>query len=131
MIHETRVIPLDARPNLSQKMRSYMGDSRGHFEGNTLVVRTSNFNGATGALANGNLMITSDALEVVERFTRTGPDAMQYEVTVNDPMTWTKPWTVTFPLRRDPAYRMFEYACHEGNHAMSNILSGSRSDEKR
>ena len=77
MIHETRVIPLDARPTLSNRLRSYMGDSRGRFEGNTLVVRTSNFNGATGALANGNLMITSDALEIVERFTRTGPDTMQ------------------------------------------------------
>lgn len=130
MIHETRVITLDDRPHLSQKMRSYMGDSHGHFEGNTLVVLTSNFNGATGAMANGNLMITSDALDVVEKFTRTGPDAMQYEVTVNDPKTWTRPWTVSFPLRRDPGYRMFEYACHEGNHAMSNILSGSRSDEK-
>jgi hypothetical protein len=131
MIHETRVIPLDARPTLSPRLRSYMGDSHGRFEGNTLVVRTANFNGATGALANGNLMITSDALEIVERFTRTGPDTMQYEVTVNDPMTWARAWTVAFPLRRDPGYRMFEYACHEGNHAMSNILSGSRSDEKR
>jgi hypothetical protein len=91
-----------------------MGDSRGHFEGNTLVVRTTNFNGATGAQANGNLMITSDALEVTEQFTRTGPDTIQYEVTVNDPKTWTKPWTAAFPLKRDPNYRMFEYACHEG-----------------
>jgi len=129
MIHETRVIPLDARPALSPKLRSYMGDSRGRFEGNTLVVRTTNFNGATGAQANGNLMITSDALEVVERFTRTSADTIQYEVTVNDPKTWTKPWTAAFPLKRDPNYRMFEYACHEGNHAMSNILSGSRADE--
>jgi hypothetical protein len=130
MIHETRVIPLDDRAALSPRIRSYMGDSRGHFEGNTLVVRTTNFNGRTGAQANGNLMIMSDALEVVEKFTRTGPNAMQYEVTVNDPKTWTKPWTASFPLKRDPNYRVFEYACHEGNHAMSNILSGSRSDEK-
>ena len=132
MIHETRVIPLDdvsRRPALSPKLRSYMGDSRGHFEGNTLVVRTTNFNGTTGATANGNLMIMSDALELVEKFTRTGPDTMQYEVTVNDPKTWTKSWAASFPLRRDPAYRIFEYACHEGNHAMSNILSGSRADE--
>jgi hypothetical protein len=133
MIHETRVIPLDdvsRRPPLSPKLRSYMGDSRGRFEGNTLVVRTTNFNGATGATANGNLMIMSDALELTEKFTRTGRDTMQYEVTVNDPKTWTKPWTASFPLRRDPDYRIFEYACHEGNHAMSNILSGSRADEK-
>jgi hypothetical protein len=131
MIHETRVIPLDNRPALGPTFRSYMGDSRGHFEGNTLVVRTTNFNGGTGAQANGNLMIMSDALEVVERFTRTAPDTIQYEVTVNDPKTWTKPWTASFPLTRDPNYKIFEYACHEGNHAMSNILSGSRSDEKQ
>jgi hypothetical protein len=131
MIHETRVIPLDNRPPLSAKLRSYMGESRGRFEGNTLVVRTTNFNGATGATANGNLMIMSDALELTEKFTRTGRDTMQYEVMVNDPKTWTKPWTASFPLRRDPTYRIFEYACHEGNHAMSNILSGSRSDDAK
>jgi hypothetical protein len=131
MIHETRVIPLDNRPALSPKLRAYMGESRGRFEGNTLIVRTTNFNGGTGAQANGNLMITSDALELVEKFTRTGPDTVQYEVTVIDPKTWTKPWTASFPLTRDPGYRIFEYACHEGNHAMSNILSGSRADERR
>ncbi len=131
MIHETRVIPLDGRPALSPRMRSYMGESRGHFEGNTLVVRTTNFNGGTGATANGNIMIMSDALELMEKFTRTGPDTMQYEVTVTDPKTWTRPWTAAFPLKRDPGYKIFEYACHEGNHAMSNILSASRSDEKR
>jgi hypothetical protein len=133
MIHETRVIPLDdasGRPPLSPKVREYMGESRGHFEGNTLVVRTTNFYGRTGATANGNLLLMSDALELVERFTRTGPDTMQYEVTVTDPKTWTRPWTASFPLKRDPAYKIFEYACHEGNHAMSNILSGSRADEK-
>ena len=130
MIHETRTIPLDNRPAPSATLKSYMGYSRGHFEGNTLVVKTTNFNGATGATANGNLMLMSDALEVTEKFTRTGPDTMQYEVTVNDPKTWTRPWTASFPLRRDPTYKIFEYACHEGNHAMSNILSGSRADEK-
>ena len=131
MIHETRVIPLDDRPALSPKLREYMGESRGRFEGNTLVVRTANFNGGTGATANGNLLLMSDALELVEKFTRTGPDTMQYEVTVTDPNTWTKPWTAAFPLKRDPAYKIFEYACHEGNHAMSNILSGSRADERK
>ena len=133
MIHETRVIPLDSdsrRPPLSPKIRLYMGSSRGHFEGNTLVVKTTNFNGATGATANGNLMLTSDALELTEKFTRTDTDTIQYEVTVNDPKTWTRPWTAAFPLRRDPSYKIFEYACHEGNHAMSNILSGSRADER-
>jgi hypothetical protein len=130
MIHETRIIPLDNRPAPSPKLKSYMGYSRGHFEGNTLVVTTTDFNGATGATANGNLMLMSDALEVTEKFTRTGPDTVQYDVTVSDPKTWTRPWTASFPLRRDPSYKIFEYACHEGNHAMSNILSASRADEK-
>jgi hypothetical protein len=130
MIHETRVIRLDNGPTLSPKIRLYMGSSRGHFEGNTLVVKTTNFNGATGATANGNLMLMSEALDLTEKFTRTGPDTIQYEVTVNDPKTWTRSWTAAFPLRRDPNYKMFEYACHEGNHAMSNILSGSRADER-
>jgi hypothetical protein len=130
MIHETRVIPLDNRPPLSPDIKAYMGSSRGQFEGNTLMVRTTNLNGATGAQANGNLLIMSEAAEIVERFTRTGPDTMQYEVTVTDPKTWTKPWTAAFPLDRDPNYKIFEYACHEGNHAMSNILSASRADEK-
>jgi len=129
MIHETRIIPLDGRPRLSPSIRSYMGDSRGHWDGQTLVVETTNFNGKTGAQGNGNMLMMSDALKLVERFTRTGPDTIQYEVTVDDPKTWTGPWKAAFPLRRDPSYGMFEYACHEGNHAMSNILSGSRADE--
>lgn len=130
MIHETRIIPLDGRSHVSPAIRSYMGDPRGHWEGNTLVVQTTNFNGKTGAQANGNLSMTSDALELVERFTRTGPDTVQYQVTVNDPKTWTRPWSVAFPLRRDPDYKIFEYACHEGNHAMSNILSAARAEER-
>jgi hypothetical protein len=131
MIHETRIIPLDGRPHVSGAIRSYMGDARGQWEGNTLVVRTTNFNGKTGAQANGNLLMTSDRLELVERFTRTGPDTILYEVTVNDPKTWTRPWNVAFPLKRDASYKIFEYACHEGNHAMSNILSASRAEEAR
>lgn len=130
MIHESRIIPLDGRPHLPSHMKSYMGDSRGSWEGDTLVVRTTNLNGATGMQANGMLLMPSDALELVERFTRTGPDVLQYEVTIDDPQTWARPWTVSFPLRRDPDYRMFEYACHEGNHAMQNVLSGSRADER-
>ena len=79
---------------------------------------------------NGRLRPASDALRVVERFTRTGPDTIQYRATVDDPRTWTGPWTVAFPLRRDDAYGFYEYACHEGNHAMRNILSGARAAEK-
>jgi hypothetical protein len=90
MIHETRVIPLDGRPALSPRIRTYMGDSRGHFEGNTLVVRTTNFNGGTGAQANGNLMITSDALEVVEKFTRPNKGTLHYEALIDDPGAYAK-----------------------------------------
>jgi hypothetical protein len=129
MIHETRIIPLDGRPHLSPTLRSYMGDSRGRWEGNTLVVRTTNLNGKTGMLANGMMLYPSDGLELIERFTRTSADSIEYEVTVIDPKTWTRPWKASLSLRGDPDYQIFEYACHEGNHAMTNILSGSRADE--
>jgi hypothetical protein len=130
MIHEVRVVPLDARAHVSPKIRTYMGDARGHWEGNTLVVETTNLNGRTGAQGNGNLLMLSDDAKIVERYTRTATDTLQYEVTVTDPRTWAKPWKASFPLRRDMSYGMFEYACHEGNHAMSNILSASRSADK-
>src|SRR5215470_2629618 len=130
MIHEVRVVPLDGRAHVASKIRSYMGDPRGHWEGNTLVIETTNLNGRTGAQGNGNLLMLSDDAKIVERYTRTGSDTLQYEVTVNDPRTWTKPWKASFPLRRDMSYGMFEYACHEGNHAMHNILSASRAADK-
>jgi hypothetical protein len=131
MVHESRIIPLDGRPHLPAALRSYMGSSRGQWEGDTLVVRTTNLNGQNGLQANGQLMLTSDAVELVERFTRTAADTLQYEVTIDDPKTWTRPWTVTFPLRLDPDYQIFEYACHEGNYSMRNTLSGSRADERQ
>src|SRR5438477_3355912 len=101
MIHEVRVVPLDGRAHVSSKIRTYMGDARGHWEGNTLVVETANLNGRTGAQGNGNLLMLSDDAKIVERFTRNGQDTLQYEVTVNDPRTWTKPWKAAFPLRRE------------------------------
>ena len=107
-----------------------MGDPRGHWEGNTLVIETTNLNGRTGAQGNGNLLMMSDEAKIVERYTRTAADTLQYEVSVTDPRTWTKPWKASFPLRRESSYGMFEYACHEGNHAMSNILSAARSADK-
>jgi hypothetical protein len=143
MIHEVRIIPLDpptgsgssrpqstlGRENLPANMKFYMGSSRGHFEGNTLVVRTTNLNGKTGMQGNGMMLIPSDSIVIVERFTPVAADVLQYEVTIDDPKTWTAPWTVSFPLKRDQEYQMFEYACHEGNYAMRNTLSGSRADE--
>jgi hypothetical protein len=130
MIHDTRIIPLDGRAPVSQSVRQHMGVPRGHWEGNTLVVETTNFNGTIGVTGNGRLMPTSDALKMVERFTRTSADTIQYEATIDDPKTWTGPWRVSFPLKRDDNYGFFEYACHEGNNAMRNILSAARAEER-
>ena len=130
MIHESRIIPLDGRPPLGSSIRSYMGDARGRWDGNTLVVETRNFNGRTGSYArNGNGNPTSDALTLTERFTRVDANRLDYRVTVNDPRTWTPPWTVAFPLTRDPDYVIHEYACHEGNYAIPNMLRISRAAE--
>ena len=131
MVHEARVIPLDGRPHASPNIRSYMGDSRGHWEGNTLVVETTNFLGnRTGIGLNGGGTPTSDALKLTERFARFGPNEMRYEVTIDDPKTFTKPFKVAFPLTQEPGYQNFEYACHEGNYAMFDSLSGARAKEK-
>jgi hypothetical protein len=134
MIHETRIIPLDRRPHVSDNIRMYMGDSRGHWEGNTLVVETTNMTdktsvGSNGAGYNGEGGRHSDALKLVERFTRTAADTLQYEATLDDPKTWSRPWTIAFPMTLDPEYFLGEYACHEGNYAMENILSGFRHEE--
>ncbi len=128
MIHETRIIPLDGRPHESAKMRSYMGDPRGHWEGNTLVVETTNFIG--GKLAVGGTPYSED-LKLTERFTRTDANTLLYQVTIDDPKTFTAPWTVQFPVVRVPGYRIFEYACHEGNYAMRNRLSAARAQDAR
>jgi hypothetical protein len=121
-IHDMRVIPLDGRPHLPSSVQSWLGDSRGHWEGNTLVVDTTNYKA-------GAFMNASEKLHVIERFTRTGPESLKYEVTVDDPATWTKPWTAMIPLShsRDALY---EYACHEGNLGMQGILKGARAEEK-
>ena len=130
MIHETRIIPLDGRPALPATFKSYMGDSRGRWEGNTLVVRTTNLNGKNGLQANGQLMLDErrDGADRALHADRRRHDCST-EVTINDPKTWTRPWKVAFPLRREPDYQIFEYACHEGNYSMRNTLSGSRADE--
>src|SRR5690606_18822958 len=106
-------------------------DSRGRWEGDTLVVETTNTNGKVGLTRNGNTTPASDALRIVERFTRVAHDTLQYEATIDDPVIWTRPWSVSLPLRLQPDYGMFEYACHEGNYGMRNILSGARAEEER
>jgi hypothetical protein len=122
MVHDARIVPLDGRPH--GNIRQWKGDSRGHWEGDTLVVDTTNFKRETslpGSSANTHL---------TERFTRTAPDTLLYEFTVDDPTTWTRPWTAAVPMSKteEPIY---EYACHEGNYAMASILAGARAAEKK
>jgi hypothetical protein len=130
MVHDHRVIPLDGRPHLSPAIRHYMGDARGRWEGDTLVVETRHFEGTVGFGISGGGAPPSPSAVVTERFTRVSPDVIRYEVTVDDPGTWTGPWTAAFPLFRDPGYLMAEYACHEGNLGLANALSGSRAEEQ-
>ncbi len=136
MIHETRIIPLDGRPHLSPKIREYMGDSRGHWEGNTLVIETTNFTdkdaiGSNGAGYPGDPGHHSADMKLIERLTRVDANTLNYQATIDDPKTWTQPWTILIPLKRDDKYQLFEYACHEGNIAMGDILSGARADEHK
>ena len=131
MIHETRIVPLDGRARLGGDIKSFMGSSRGWWEGNTLVVETTNFNERTSGIGvNGGGGRHSTELKVIERITRVSPDLLVWRMTFDDPRTWTRPWTIELPLKRDESYGMFEYACHEGNYAMFNILSGARADER-
>ena len=123
MIHDTRVIPVDGREHVGANVRSYFGDSRGRWDGDTLVVDVTNLSDKT------NYRGSRDTLHLVERFRRTA-DGLRYEVTVDDPHTWTSPWTAALDLAPQQGEGVFEYACHEGNHSMRNILSGSRAAEK-
>jgi hypothetical protein len=124
MIHDVRLVPLDGRPHLDSSVRQWHGDPRGRWEGDTLVIETTNFS-PKSRFQN----VSSENLRVVERYTRIGPKTLKWEVTVNDPSTWTKPWTATVMLRSttDP---IFEMACHEGNEGLSGALSGYRALEK-
>ena len=131
MVHEARIIPLDRRPHVSPAIESYMGDPRGWWEGETLVVETTNFNGRTGSYArNGDGNPTSTALRLVERFRLRDAGTLLYEVVVEDPRTWVRSWKVAFPLARDESYVLHEYACHEGNYALANILKAARAAER-
>jgi hypothetical protein len=127
MIHDTRVIPIDGRPHIPDRVRQWNGDSRGHWEGNTLVVDTTNFNGG-GMFAEYKPIIfvpESESAHIVERFTRTDEKTINYEVTVDDPKSFTASWKVAMPLSLDNTYRMFEYACHEGNQNYMEINLGA------
>ena len=129
MVHDMRIIPIDRRPHVGPAVALYMGDARGRWDGDTLVVETTNFTDKVGVGLSGGGTPNSKAMRLVERFTRVSKDQIRYEATVDDPRTWTAAWTVAFPLTRTPDYGMFEYACHEGNHGLLNALSGSRAEE--
>jgi hypothetical protein len=128
MIHDVRVIPTDGRRHVAPAVRSWTGDSRGHWEGNALIVETTNF--APRDVLRG-IRLQSDSLTMTERFTLVDADTLMYRATIDDPKIYTRPWTIEFPFKRDKEYRMFEYACHEGNHAVEGILRGARAQEKR
>ena len=124
MIHSARLIPLDAaRPHVGRNIKQWNGDSRGHWEGNTLVVETTNFNDRV------RFRNSTSAVKVTERFTRVGPDAITYTFTVDDPTTWTRPWTAEMPLLKTQG-PIYEYGCHEGNYGLANILRAARVEEK-
>jgi hypothetical protein len=121
MIHETRIIPLGNQPHVSKGIGLDMGDPRGHWEGNTLVVETTNFRDRT-VYRNGN----PATFKLIERFTPTSKKSLEWTVTIDDPQTWTRPWSFSMPLTVNDEEPLYEYACHEGNYAIKNILSGSR-----
>jgi len=132
MAHETRIIPTDGRPPLDSAIKQWLGESRGHWEGNTLVVVTTNFNGLTSMTNPGvpgsprNPTPTTENMRIIERLMRTGDDTIDYQITVEDSAVLTQPWTVAYPMRRDESYRAFEYACHEDNTAVRNYIETSR-----
>ncbi len=135
MIHETRIIPVDGRPRLGDAIRQWNGEPRGRWEGETLVVESTNYNDkgsiATSA-ATGRMrgIPQTESMRVLERFTRVDVNTINYTVTIEDPKVYTKPWTVALPLNRDDNYQMFEYSCHEGNYALPNALSFGRKRDR-
>ncbi len=123
MIHDARVIALDGRPHIPSSITKWAGDSRGQWEGDTLVVDTTNYR------PRAFMSISSERLHVTERFTRTGPETLKYEITIDDPGTWTKPWSLMIPLKASD-HPIYEYACHEGNTGLAGILAGARAEER-
>ena len=133
MVHDVRIIPTDGRAHLNSNIRSYMGDAVGHWEGKTLVVETTNLLGDRRAVGvNGDAGPPySEDMKLTERFTRVSPNTINYEMIVDDPKTYTGSWKVAFPITQEPGYQLFEYACHEGNMAMHNMLNAARMEEKK
>jgi hypothetical protein len=123
MIHDTRVLPLNGGPHPPSTVRQWMGDSRAHWEGDTLVVETTNYK------PRAFMSTSSEQLHVTERFSRTSADILQYSITINDPATWSKPWSLMIPLKHAD-HPLYEYACHEGNYGLAGILAGARVEEQ-
>ncbi|HEY7443143.1 MAG TPA: hypothetical protein VH701_12040 [Vicinamibacterales bacterium] len=126
-IHDVRIIPLDGRPHVSPVLRSYLGDSRGHWEGDTLVVETTSFH-PNGNPMGGYTTLSDENLRLIERFRRTAPDTLEYTFTVDNPTMWTRPWTAVINWKQAKG-ELFEYACHEGNYSLPGMLTGARADE--
>jgi len=129
MIHSARVIPVNGTPHLSKNLHQWLGNSRGHWEGNTLLVETTNFRNDDGVIfQNAN----PDTFQITERFTRVDANTLNYEFTVADPNTWTRPWTARIPwIKIDPKEQMYEYACHEDNYDFVHFLTGARIREQK
>ena len=137
MIHSARIIPIDGpldkpgqkHPHLGKNLRQWLGDSRGHWEGDTLVVETTNFRPDDGVVFMG---ADPETFRITERFTRVDATSLNYEFTIEDPHTWTRPWTARIPWSKiDPAEQMYEYACHEDNYDMGHFLIGARERERK
>jgi hypothetical protein len=129
MVHTVRIIPLDGRPHVAADQRPWSGDSRGRWDGDTLVIETRNFSDQNWNQFSGWNWGASEDMHLVERLTRVDANTVNYEFTVTDPTIWTKPWTAIVPLR-NTGERMYEYACHEGNYGLEGILRGARSEER-
>jgi hypothetical protein len=129
MIHSARIIPMVGRPHIGKNLHQWLGDSRGHWEGDTLIVETTNFRTDDGVIfQNAN----PDTFRITERFTRVDANTLNYEFTVEGPATWTKPWSARIPWTKiDPDEQMYEYACHEDNYDIVHFLGGARSREKK
>ena len=130
MVHDTRVIPLDGRPHVGSRIRQYMGDARGHWEGSTLVVETTNLTDQTSIGLNGNGLRHSADMKIVERFTRRSADELMYEIQIEDPNTYTRPFTIRVPLISPAGFQLLPYDCHEGNYMLRNVLAGERAEDR-
>ena len=131
MVHDTRVIPLDGRAHVDAGVRQYLGNARGHFDGDTLVIETTNFTDKTSLGVNGGGPPNSEQLKLTERFTRVDPQMIEYRATIDDPGAYVAPWTIRLMITSRPSYEVYEYSCHEGNGAVQHALSGERAYERQ